>query len=89
MASFFVIRGRDNGQHFSIRGDTTTIGRESSNHIKLNDTEVSRQHAAVRRTAEDYFEITDLESSNGSYVNSRRSNSKCCTAATACKSAAH
>lgn len=72
MASFFVIRGRDNGQHFSIRGDTTTIGRESSNHIKLNDTEVSRQHAAIRRTAEDQFEISDLGSSNGSYVNSKR-----------------
>jgi two-component system, NtrC family, sensor kinase len=72
MASFFVIRGRDNGQHFGIRGSKTMLGRESSNDIKLNDTEVSRQHAAIVRTDENQFEIRDLESSNGTHVNGKR-----------------
>ncbi len=72
MASFFVIRGKDNGQHFAVRGASASIGRESSNQIKLNDTEVSRQHATVARTEDAQFEINDLGSSNGTFVNSKR-----------------
>ena len=72
MASFYVIRGKDNGQHFAIRGTNATIGRESSNQIQLRDTEVSRQHARIVRTSATAFEIIDNESSNGTFVNSRR-----------------
>lgn len=76
MASFFVIRGKDNGQHFAVRGNVASIGRESSNQIKLNDTEVSRQHATITRTESDEFEIKDMGSSNGTFVNSKRIASK-------------
>jgi two-component system, NtrC family, sensor kinase len=72
MASFYIIRGRDHGQHFAIRGQVTSVGRESSNPIKLNDTEVSRKHAVVIRTDEDQFEIEDNASSNGTLVNGQR-----------------
>ncbi len=76
MASFYVIRGKNNGQHFAIRGPVTTIGRESSNQIHLNDTEVSRQHASVTKTENAEFEIRDMRSSNGTFVNSRQVTSK-------------
>lgn len=72
MASFFVIRGKDNGQHFAVRGNNATIGRDASNQIQLRDTEVSRQHARIIRTSATQFEIIDNKSSNGTYVNSRR-----------------
>lgn len=72
MASFYVIRGKDNGQHFAIRGTNATIGREATNQIQLRDTEVSRQHAKIIRTRGSQFEIVDCGSSNGTYVNSRR-----------------
>jgi len=72
MASFFVIRGKDNGQHFPIRGPLATIGRDSLNPIRLRDTEVSRNHAQVIRTEDAGHEIVDSGSSNGTYVNSRR-----------------
>lgn len=70
MASFFVIRGQDHGRNYAIRGEITTIGRDPSNHIRLSDTEVSRQHAKVVRTAGAEFELQDSGSSNGSFVNS-------------------
>ena len=71
MASFFVIRGPDHGQHFAIRGPVTAIGRDSSNQVRLNDSEVSRHHAVVARTPEAEFELRDCDSSNGTFVNSR------------------
>ncbi len=76
MASFYVIRGKDSGQHFPIRGSVATIGREATNQIRLRDTEVSRNHAQVRRTANSGHKIVDNGSSNGTYVNSRRIESK-------------
>ncbi len=76
MASFYVIRGKDNGQHFPIRGAVATIGREAVNQIRLHDTEVSRNHAQVVRTGEAGHEIVDNRSSNGTYVNSRRIETK-------------
>jgi two-component system, NtrC family, sensor kinase len=70
MASFFVIRGPDHGQHFDIRSPKTTIGRDSSNSIRLNDSEVSRQHAVVTLLSDGKFELRDAGSSNGTFVNS-------------------
>jgi len=72
MASFFVIRGQDHGQNYVIRGDTTSIGRDAFSHIRLNDTEVSRQHAKIVRTTESEFELHDCGSSNGTFVNSQQ-----------------
>lgn len=72
MASLYVIRGKDNGQHFAIRGASATIGRESTNQIQLRDTEVSRKHARVVRAGVDEYKIVDNGSSNGTFVNSRQ-----------------
>ena len=41
MASFYVIRGRDHGQHFVVRGAQCTLGRDSINQIRINDSEPS------------------------------------------------
>lgn len=72
MASFYVIRGKDNGQHFQVRGAVAQIGRGAGSPIQLNDTEVSRHHAMIIRDDEGAHEIVDNSSSNGTYVNSRR-----------------
>ena len=72
MASFYVIRGKDNGQHFPICGTVATIGREAVNQIRLRDTEVSRNHAKIIRAEEGGHRIVDNGSSNGTFVNSRR-----------------
>jgi adenylate cyclase len=48
--------------------DFCVIGRGKSAHLKMNHSGVSREHATVRRQGGDYL-ITDLGSSNGTYVN--------------------
>ena len=71
MPSLFVIHGNDQGTRFELEEGVVGLGRDSSNAIQLHDTEVSRQHAEVRRIAGAYV-VTDLNSSNGTFVNGKR-----------------
>ncbi len=71
MASLFVVRGRDQGKHFSLTAATSRIGREASCEIRLMDSEASRSHAELRRSGND-FVLCDLGSSNGTLVNGQR-----------------
>ena len=68
VASLFVIRGRDQGKRFEIDQPTVGLGRDVSNDIQLQDTEVSRKHAELRHE-DGRFSLVDLHSSNGSFVN--------------------
>ncbi len=88
MASLFVIRGRDSGQHFELLSVSTTLGREATNQIQLHDTEVSRHHARLDRGSDGSWTLVDLSSSNGSFVNSHVSTIIICPAATAFNSVA-
>ena len=54
---------------YQISAGVTTIGRESSNQIQLLDSEISRQHAEIRSDDGIHFQIADLQSSNGTFVN--------------------
>jgi signal transduction histidine kinase len=69
MASLFVIQGRDQGRRVDLQRPVVSLGREGSNTIQLHDSEVSRNHAEVRRQDNAYL-LVDLESSNGTFVNS-------------------
>jgi ABC transport system ATP-binding/permease protein len=48
------------------------IGRTPDNDLVLSDLDVSRHHAELRRSAPDTYEIVDLGSHNGTFVNGRR-----------------
>ncbi len=71
MPSLFVFRGNNQGTRFELEGDSLSLGRDAANDIRLNDTEVSRRHAEMLRTA-GTFTLTDLDSSNGTYVNGKK-----------------
>ena len=73
MAALFVIQGRNRGARFDLTGQplAVTIGREAGNFIQLDDNEVSRRHAEIRRVG-DTLVLGDLTSSNGSFVYDRR-----------------
>ncbi|MCC9609014.1 FHA domain-containing protein [Blastopirellula sp. JC732] len=68
MPSLFVIQGNDQGRRFELNDAVVTIGRDRTNTIQLHDTEISRRHAEIRMDGPRY-ELVDLESSNGCYIN--------------------
>jgi pSer/pThr/pTyr-binding forkhead associated (FHA) protein len=73
MAQFqFVMRsGPTPGVVFSLEGEQLTIGRDSSNGVAINDSEVSRKHARLNFQGGKYV-IDDLGSTNGTFVNGQR-----------------
>ena len=73
MPALFVIQGTNRGARYDLAGHegALTIGREAGNSIRLEDNEVSRRHAEIRRVG-DTFVVGDLKSSNGTFVNDRK-----------------
>ncbi|MFV0137667.1 FHA domain-containing protein [Streptomyces sp. HMX87] len=51
---------------------TVRIGRAADNDLVLDDLVVSRHHAELRTTADGTYEIVDLDSHNGTYLNGLR-----------------
>jgi len=66
-----VSRGTQVGRRFTLRTLTTQLGRDSSSDIVLEDKQVSRRHAEIRREAKGYV-LYDLQSKNGTSVNGKR-----------------
>jgi len=64
---------RKDGQRmvFHLQGLEATVGRDAGNLIRLDSGFVSKRHAVIRLGPQGYT-ITDLNSSNGTFVNSRR-----------------
>ena len=71
--SLFVIQGRNKGTRYDLAAfeGATSIGRDSVNSIQLQDNEVSRSHAEIRLVGETVV-LSDLKSSNGTYLNNRK-----------------
>lgn len=59
------------GTTFELEEDLITVGRGSKNQIVIHDNEVSREHCQLIRVQENY-EVRDLSSSNGTFVNGQR-----------------
>ncbi len=63
------------GESFLLSEERTLIGRSPECEVFLDDVTVSRRHSAIGRNGDD-FEIEDLGSLNGTFVNRRRIESK-------------
>lgn len=59
------------GQVVPLGDEVTTIGSVAGNTVVLSDPAVSRKHVGIRRVA-GHFELADLGSTNGVYVNGHR-----------------
>ena len=69
-----VKRGPNAGSRFLLDQPTTTAGRHPDSDIFLDDVTVSRRHAEFRKN-DDQFEVVDVGSLNGTYVNREPKNS--------------
>ncbi|MCT1683876.1 Inner membrane component of T3SS domain-containing protein [Corynebacterium appendicis CIP 107643] len=74
-ALLVVKRGPNAGARFLLDRDTTTAGRHPEADIFLDDVTVSRRHAEFRRN-DGEFEVVDVGSLNGTYVNREPRNSQ-------------
>lgn len=70
MARLIVIKGADEGKQFELNESVHSVGRDSSNTVRLHDTEASRRHAEFRELNGQY-RLADLGSANGTFVNNQ------------------
>jgi pSer/pThr/pTyr-binding forkhead associated (FHA) protein len=71
MARLIMRRGPTRGAIYELQEDVVSIGRGAKNSIIIHDNEVSREHCRLIRVVDDY-ELEDLNSSNGTYINGQR-----------------
>ena len=75
-----AVRGPDAGRLFELKlTSATNVGRGDQNDIVLEDRAVSTEHCRIRPVAEERragqrgtFEVIDLKSTNGTWINERR-----------------
>ena len=60
-----------NGERVPLTGDLAIVGRQSDCQILIDDNNVSRIHAEIRRS-DDGWVVTDRGSTNGSSVNGEK-----------------
>ncbi len=70
MAVLRAIHGQNPEQLIPLEGDAAILGRHPDCDIVLESGSVSRQHARITRAGGSYY-IEDLDSRNGTFVNSR------------------
>lgn len=63
------LSGPGKGARFLLNIAETSVGREPSSDIFLDDVTVSRKHAVVEHSIGSAYVVRDLQSLNGSYLN--------------------
>src|SRR4051794_14283221 len=71
MAMLVTMRGPDLGKHFPLQGDRVSLGRQVDCAICLASKQVSRQHPLLI-AVDGGYQVEDLGSSNGTYLNGQR-----------------
>ncbi len=73
MPEIIVDSGSTKGQRVPLEDDSPfTVGRDGDNTVNLLDALVSRQHARISPSTNGSFEVEDLRSANGTYLNGQR-----------------
>lgn len=72
-AALVVVKGPQIGDSFALKPEGTLIGRGQETDLMLDDVTVSRRHAIIDKSDGDW-QISDLDSLNGTYVNRNRVN---------------
>lgn len=67
-ACLVVINGIELGKKYALSQPTTVIGRSSKGDIQIDEEAISRSHATIYDTGEQYL-LKDMASTNGTFVN--------------------
>ena len=70
-AMLTVVGGPDMGMEIPIVDEVTSFGRSDACDIQFSDAAMSRRHAAIRMDKM-RFELSDIQSSSGTFVNGRK-----------------
>lgn len=66
-----VLEGVNKGKKYRLGGKVLTLGRSKDNHIEFISTKISKNHAKLE-LKKDQILISDLGSSNGTFVNGKK-----------------
>lgn len=69
--TLLVTEGPASGQRLTVGAEPVTIGRTADNTLTFADAMTSRRHARIERQADGLW-VTDLGSTNGTFVNGKR-----------------
>jgi pSer/pThr/pTyr-binding forkhead associated (FHA) protein len=69
---FVRMNGPHQDRRLDIPGPVCEIGRDPGASLRLEEDSVSKHHARLTRSEGEGYEIEDLDSSNGTFVNGRR-----------------
>jgi FHA domain len=64
--------GPDPGNLYSLANSEIFLGRDINNDIVINDAEVSRKHARLLLQPSGEYQLEDLGSTNGTYIDGQR-----------------
>jgi len=64
-----VMSGPLEGTVHAIADGPLSLGRDPANQVMIGDSAVSRKHCAISQVTHGIFEISDLDSHNGTFVN--------------------
>ena len=68
----YLIAQDDNETRYPITRSIWRIGRGKDNELRLDDTSISRRHAEIHRNTNGTFDIIDMNSMNGIYINNEK-----------------
>jgi pSer/pThr/pTyr-binding forkhead associated (FHA) protein len=66
-----VVEGHQAGREYHLFEPVISVGRTEENDVPIADASVSRHHARLKRQDDGAYVLTDLGSSNGTFVNDR------------------
>ena len=70
--SFVVRRSGAKVGEFTFERPIINVGKLSTSNLRLEDVNVSRKHAVIERLEDGGWRVTDLGSTNGTYLNDKR-----------------
>ena len=72
MLRLTITAGLEAGTSVEVDSSRFVIGRGDDCDLVVDDEKVSRHHAALEQSADGVLTLSDLGSSNGTFVNARR-----------------